>query len=246
MSKWQQEKRYEFALQWQNVGVGAPQWRYWDPYQPQRWVPLNFKVDNPCLLGEQWHILTLEGYIRGGLVQYQSFTIDSKTYNLGFAVAPAVAKGEEDRLAVGIQLDGNATQKPYDVFIDKVSFSRKAVPETALVPQPTLAIQVTPTESPALCGDPGAIIGGKPVESSDWNADCSYHPPLNRSKITLTTWGLLLTYEGSMLREARIIKPGVTVEAPDNSSLFAGFRTIEQVESSYQKSSPTGPTPVRP
>jgi len=43
MSKWHQGQRYEFALQWQNVGSGAPQWRYWDPSQPDpnKWLPLN-------------------------------------------------------------------------------------------------------------------------------------------------------------------------------------------------------------
>lgn len=43
MSKWHQTQRYEFALQWLNVGNGAPQWRYWDPHraEAERWVPLS-------------------------------------------------------------------------------------------------------------------------------------------------------------------------------------------------------------
>ena len=123
MSKWQEAKRYEFALQWQNVGAGGPQWRYWDPLRPasERWVSLTIPE---TLAGEQWHTFTLEGEIINGQVYYRNFTIDQRSYGLGILVPPAATPGEPDRLAMAVQLDGNFTQSPYDLFIDKVSFVR--------------------------------------------------------------------------------------------------------------------------
>ena len=83
MNKWQQALRYEFALQWQNVGDGAPQWRYWDPHRaaPDRWVPFNPPIIQ-CLAPEQWHTLTLEGEINNGRVRYRRFTINQQSHNL--------------------------------------------------------------------------------------------------------------------------------------------------------------------
>lgn len=124
MNKWKHSKRYEFALQWQNVGDGAPQWRYWDPNQPESWVSLGV---TDTLAGEQWHSLILEGDIINGQVRYQRFTIDGQSHNLNITVSTAFAPGELDRLAIAIQLDGNFTESSYDVFIDKVSFIRKPV-----------------------------------------------------------------------------------------------------------------------
>jgi hypothetical protein len=126
MNKWQQAKRYEFALQWQNVGDGAPQWRYWDPSQPEsnRWQPITPPITQ-CLQGESWHTFVLEGEIVSGQVHYQSFTIDGKHYILDLIIPPVSIPGEPDRLAIAFQLDGNATASPYDVFVDQVNFVRK-------------------------------------------------------------------------------------------------------------------------
>lgn len=131
MSKWVQFKRYEFALQWQNVedspGDGAPQWRYWDPQQHEsrRWMPMSPLIIQ-CLEGEQWHTFSLEGEIVDENVHYQRFCIDSNCYDLDITVSPADELKEPDRLAVAIQLDGNFKEAPYDVFIDEVSFDRKS------------------------------------------------------------------------------------------------------------------------
>jgi hypothetical protein len=129
MNKWHQSKRYEFALQWQNVGSGAPQWRYWDPHQPEPWVSLGI---TDTLAGEQWHSLTLEGDITDDQVHYQRFAIDQRSYTLDITASPGTETGEADRLAVAIQLDGNAVEAPYDVFIDQVDFMRDAVAEAYL------------------------------------------------------------------------------------------------------------------
>jgi len=125
MNKWFQSQRYEFALQWQNVGNGAPQWRYWDPHQPEpdRWVPFTPPITQ-CLQGEQWHTLTMEGELVAGQLHYKKFTIDGQSYILDITVSPLATPGETDRLAIAVQLDGNFAESPYDTFIDQVSFIR--------------------------------------------------------------------------------------------------------------------------
>lgn len=135
MSNWTKERRYEFALQWQNVGDGAPQWRYWDPHQDEgrRWKPLDSKITQ-CLEPDKWHTLQLEGSTNGISVYYKSFTIDNQTYNLNYSTARVKTPGEVDRLAVAIQLDGNANQTPYDVFIDQVNFTRRGGTSAAPTP----------------------------------------------------------------------------------------------------------------
>jgi len=119
MNKWYNSKRYEFALQWQNVPQAAsdstPQWRYWDP---QRWVSFNPPIKQ-CLEGEKWHTLILKGNILNDQVHYIEFTIDQITHRLDITVPPYPDTGES-RLAVAIQLDGNFMESPYDVYIDSV------------------------------------------------------------------------------------------------------------------------------
>jgi uncharacterized repeat protein (TIGR01451 family) len=121
MSKWDQSKRYEFALQWQNVGEGGPQWRYWDPNQPEpnRWVAMTPPITQ-CLQAGQWYLFTLEGEIIDEQVHYRRFAIDDDSYVLDMTTSPVSTPGEPDRLAVAIQLDGNSEEVPYDVVVDKV------------------------------------------------------------------------------------------------------------------------------
>ncbi len=119
MNKWHQFQRYEFALQWQNVGDGAAQWRYWNPHHAEKWVSLEI---HDTLEAEQWHSLGLEGEISNGQVYYNRFSIDQKMHTLDKTVPPVSVPGEADRLAVAIQLDGNFEQAPYDVFVDQVNF----------------------------------------------------------------------------------------------------------------------------
>lgn len=125
MNKWYQSKRYEFALQWQNVGDGAPQWRYWNPNENEKWVALN-PVISECLEGQQWHTITLKGSIQNEQVYYESFIIDNRNHELNISVLPYPTPNEVDRLAVAVQLDGNANQTPYDVFIDNMTFVVKS------------------------------------------------------------------------------------------------------------------------
>jgi len=117
MNKWYGGWRWEWALQWQNVGEGAPQWRYWDPHQAQSWVPLGIKGS---LAGNQWHALVLKGRIQKNQVLFESFVIDGVAHSLNLEIPPASVPNDHDRLAVAVQLDGNAAQAPFDLFIDEV------------------------------------------------------------------------------------------------------------------------------
>ena len=125
MSVWRHGKRYEWALQWQNVGTGAPQWRYWDPSRPaaERWVTMPTSVAQELSAGE-FHFLTIRGEIRNGNSRYRSFLIDGAEYHLDLEAPPDPAPGVADKLAVAVQLDGNADTTPYDVYLDRVSLAR--------------------------------------------------------------------------------------------------------------------------
>jgi beta-glucanase (GH16 family) len=131
MSKWSQGLRYEWAVQWENVGAGAPKWRYWghpDPNKPEEpldWVDLDIAGE---LSREEWHHLILEGEILAGQVHYRRFIIDQDMYPLDISVAPAAAVGDPDKLAVAVQLDGDdwngsGSLSPYEVFLDQVTLN---------------------------------------------------------------------------------------------------------------------------
>jgi len=86
-------------------------------------------------VGGQWYTLILEGEIVDGQVHYQRFCIDSQCHNLDITGLPvdlsADAPDKDNRLAVAIQLDGNANETPYDVFIDRVTFIRQPANQVA-------------------------------------------------------------------------------------------------------------------
>lgn len=137
MNKWQNGRRYEWALQWQNVSEGAPQWRYWDPHQNEKWVGLGIKYN---LEGGKWHRLEMIGKIDAtDKVHYLEFTIDSiHRYQIDrIKVEPALVPGEDDRLAVAIQLDGSKFMSPYNVYIDSVCFFTRKI-KTDVSNQPYL------------------------------------------------------------------------------------------------------------
>jgi hypothetical protein len=119
LSKWDAGARYELALQLENVGVGAPRWRYWDANQsmPERWVALE---GQPPLAAEQWHTLEIRGQGSEGTVHYRGFSIDGVFHPIDRRVSAAAASGEPDRLAVAVQVDGNGQGIPWDMMIDDV------------------------------------------------------------------------------------------------------------------------------
>jgi uncharacterized protein (TIGR03437 family) len=159
MNKWQQGKRYEFALQWMNVGPGGPQWRYWDPHRADQWVSLGISDQ---LAGETWHTLTLEGEISNGQVYYRRFKIDGRCHPLDITVAPALTPGEADRLAVAVQLDGNAQASPYALYLDQVAFVRQ--PGTA--PAPCGLLGGTVIDAMGSAPDWRTLTGGEAVSAT--------------------------------------------------------------------------------
>jgi serine/threonine protein kinase len=118
VSEWHLDRRHELALQWLNVGPNAPCWRFWDPHNPERWRELAF---SGMLEGDRWHSLRLEGVARGDQTLYQFFTLDGRTHDLGIAVPATAEPDQPDKVAVGVQLDGNSQQDPFEVHLDKVS-----------------------------------------------------------------------------------------------------------------------------
>jgi hypothetical protein len=125
ISKWRNAQRHEFALEWRNVGIGAPQWHYWDAHAtPDRWVALDITDPSALLLaGNSWHSFQLSGEIVNGQARYRRFAIDTHEYQLTQVAAPIIEPGTPDLLAIAVQIDGNASAMPYDLFIDQVEFA---------------------------------------------------------------------------------------------------------------------------
>lgn len=122
MSKWNQGLRHEWALQWNNVNesdnTGAPKWRYWDPFaSPNRWVDLGI---SGSITGEQWHTLILDGEILDGKAHFLRFVFDGQEHQLNIPDVDPISDPAEDKIAIAVQLDGNSTETPYEVFIDTV------------------------------------------------------------------------------------------------------------------------------
>ncbi|MCB9452718.1 MAG: hypothetical protein H6672_14870 [Anaerolineaceae bacterium] len=141
MSKWLNGKRYEFAMQWENVddgSGGSPQWRYWDGVNA--WQSL-YPLVSQCLSGgNTWYTLRLEGVIANDQVEYRGFTVGNAAYPqnavehpLDITVAP-VDDSQTDHLAIAIQMDANESAAPYDLRIDNVRFVRWDGLLTALSP----------------------------------------------------------------------------------------------------------------
>ena len=125
MSKWDQGLRYEWALQWNNVNnscdTGAPDWLYWDPADLCQWIDFGTGY---TVAGGQWHPLILNGEILDGQVRYNHFFVDNQEQQLSIPlIASTSDPNVPDKLAVAVQLDGNSTETPYEVFIDDVTLT---------------------------------------------------------------------------------------------------------------------------
>lgn len=131
MNKWHQGKRYEFAIQWQNVGAAAAQWRYWDPAKhPQSpWVAFDPPILQCLVGGNTQHTLSMEGAVDGGQAELRTFTIDGQAHIVNLKAPPV--NDNASQLAVAVQVDGNASETPYSLFIDQVNFTRWVSPLAA-------------------------------------------------------------------------------------------------------------------
>jgi len=119
MRKWQPPNLYEWRLQWRGIGEGAPGWFYWNPHTKAGWMPIEMK--GPLSPGE-WHTLAIEGRIKKNEVFYENVILDEAMHPIDVAVPPVVVGREENRMAIGVQLDGNGKADAYEVVVDKVAF----------------------------------------------------------------------------------------------------------------------------
>jgi hypothetical protein len=139
MSSWRLGKRYEYAMQWENVESGptssGEQWRYWDGVD---WRPLNPPII-ACLTGDlsesaEWLTFRLEGAIVDDKVEYRNFSINSTEHLLTIEPILPIGSNEPDHLAVAFQLDANQPADAYDMLVDGVSFVRWSSLLTGLLP----------------------------------------------------------------------------------------------------------------
>ena len=124
LSKWQNNKRWEWAIQWENVQdgtaeQGAPQsWRLWDG---KGWKNTGAVQQ---LAPDRWHTLTLNGEIDGrGQVRYTSIVCNGVTTRLGQTYAPT--SGTYEAVTVAVQLDGDEGMTPQQLYLDGVSLDAR-------------------------------------------------------------------------------------------------------------------------
>jgi hypothetical protein len=116
LSKYAARRRSEIAWQWENVGDGAPQWRFWDP--AKGWV----RTDMAARISPRaWHELRFSGSVDGDSVRYESLSLDGEDAPVRLSVPTAAAPDASDYLAVAVQLDGNFRSDPYDLYIRDLS-----------------------------------------------------------------------------------------------------------------------------
>lgn len=173
MNKWQDSLRYEWALQWRNVGIqsvddGAPQWYYWDGDRPgsARWVRIQNLPFDHRLEANRWHTLTLEGHIEDGAAYYRRFEIKNQDYTLdhelNVTAPPVVPSPSEDvdRVSVAFQVDGNFESAPYQFFMDNVSLIRtRCVPDDRTLCLKDGRFRVRAEWQTAATGGPGFSMG---------------------------------------------------------------------------------------
>jgi len=124
-------KRYEFALQYQNVwdgstGTHGSAWHYWIPSpdgKSGRWENLS-PVFEQCLQGNTWHTFLFEGEINSSdQVVYKAFTLDGVIHDLSLLPpqnpTPSNIEGKQ---VISVQLDSNWNGDPYKLLLNKVNF----------------------------------------------------------------------------------------------------------------------------
>ncbi|MEI7555027.1 hypothetical protein [Candidatus Chlorohelix sp.] len=128
-NKFYLSKRYEFALQYQNVWDGysathGPAWHYWNANgNSGSWSDLPNPL-HQCLLGNSWHTFLFEGEINSSdQVVYKNFTLDGVANDLT-TIAPQTAPPSTfgDKLTISVQLDSNWHGDPYKLLLNKVNF----------------------------------------------------------------------------------------------------------------------------
>jgi hypothetical protein len=112
-------KRYQWAMQWENIGTGAPQWRLWTG---STWKAVGVSATN--VKAGTWYTLTIDGDIVGGQVNYMDFIIAGTEHNLGSSNHFNPTSESGPGLVAAVQLDGNGNSPatPYQVYIDNAHY----------------------------------------------------------------------------------------------------------------------------
>jgi len=109
-------KRYQWAMQWENVGSGAPQWRLWNG---STWQPIGVPDSN--INAGTWYTITIDGNIVNGQVHYLDFIIHGTTHSLSqYSFSPTSESGPG--LVAAVQLDGDSHADPYQLYVDNAHF----------------------------------------------------------------------------------------------------------------------------
>lgn len=113
-SRWASGTRHEWAIQWVNVGMAEPGYRYWDPRSG--WIDTGIDAT----LSPGWHRLEISGQIVSGGAKLRSIEVDGTLYRLNITVPSTAAPGSGDIAAVAVQLDGNSQGQGYAVTLRNV------------------------------------------------------------------------------------------------------------------------------
>lgn len=113
-SRWTAGTRHEWAIQWVNVGMTEPGYRYWDP----RFGWIDSGID--ATLAPGWHRLEIAGQIVSGGAKLRSIEVDGTLHRLNVTVPSTAAPGSGDIAAIAVQLDGNSLGEGYSVTLRNV------------------------------------------------------------------------------------------------------------------------------
>lgn len=113
-------QHYQWAMQWDNIESGGPQWRLWGGYDSGvNWQSVGVSAGN--INAGTWHTLTIDGNIIGGQVHYLDFIIDGTTYSLTqYSFVPDASSGSG--LVATVQVDGDSNADPYQLYVDNAHY----------------------------------------------------------------------------------------------------------------------------
>ncbi|HLX48682.1 MAG TPA: hypothetical protein VKS82_10145 [Streptosporangiaceae bacterium] len=113
-------KRYQWCMQWENIGTGAPQWRIWGGADSGvKWKSIGISDNN--INPGTWYTLTIDGNIIGGQVHYLDFIIHGTTHSLTqYTFPPDSSSGPG--LVAAVQVDGDSHADPYHLYIDNAHY----------------------------------------------------------------------------------------------------------------------------
>jgi hypothetical protein len=122
MSKWKDNQRWEWALQWERGEAASqgklPTWKLWTG---RGWQSMNVQQE---LTPNTWHTLDLQGNVTNGQVHYFGFSCDDISRKIDHMFAP-ISPSDASKLAVTVSLDENNNGDSYQVYIDNVDLHFK-------------------------------------------------------------------------------------------------------------------------